>query len=104
MPTPVRADSKKTNVSLRELRERVEVWRKRFEHIDGVIDLELKNYLSKMNGDLPTYLDLKRMVFPKLYQYGNSNLNTLYAAWVWTVSKGYHDKFRIHEEIFIAPK
>lgn len=104
MSTPVLKDSKKINVTLRQLKERIEVWDMRYADIEKVIESELTRYLEKMNGDLPTYLDIKREVFPKLYQYSSSNLNTIYVAWIHFVKKGYHEKFQIIDGIFLAPK
>lgn len=104
MPTAVLPDSKKTNVGLRQLRFRAEQWDRKYADIERAIEEELKSWLEKHNNDLPTYLDLKRGLSEKLYQYSDTNLQNFYNAWRFFVGRGLSNKFQLIDGIFIAPK
>lgn len=104
MSNLVLKDSKKIRLSLRDIRGRGDKWAAKFDFFEEKIGEEFKSWLEERNGDLPTIYDLKLRVFPKIKILSDSYLSQILAAWFYFVAKGYHPKYKVIDDVFLAPK
>lgn len=96
-------DSKKVNLSVREIRARALLWSNKYRAFEDCLEKELKIWLEERNGDLPTTYDLKLKIFPQM-PFSNSYSSVMLSTFFYFCSQGFHPKFKIVQGAFIAPK